>query len=153
MGDPELQKRLMAEVEPVTNAMGFAVVELAVGGKRHQTQVHLTVFRPDGVGIEDCAAISRNVHPRLELIAGLGSATLEVSSPGLDRTLKNPREYSIFKGRRVQVLLEGESEWTGARILDTSAEGVTLETAGQPRNVLFTGIRRAKLDDTEEVGE
>ena len=143
----------MAEVEPLTNAMGFAVVELAVGGRRHQTQVHLTVYRPDGVGIEDCATISRNVHPRLELIEGLGGVTLEVSSPGLDRTLKNPREYSIFKGRRVRVILEGQNDWTGARILDASAEGVTLETAGQSRTVPFAGIRKAKLDETEEVGE
>ncbi len=153
MRDLELQQWVLAEVEPVTSAMGFAVVELAVGGKRHQTQVHLTVYRPDGVGIEDCAAISRNVHPRLELIEGLNGVTLEVSSPGVDRMLKNPREFSIFKGKRVRVLLEGEAEWRIARILDASGDGVTLEVDGQPRTLRFNAVRKAKLEETQEVGE
>jgi len=145
--DLELQKRLLAEVEPVTSAMGFAVVELAVGGKRHQTQVHLTVYRPDGVGIEDCAAISRNVLPRLELIEGLSDATLEVASPGLERILKHPREYSIFKGRKARVLLDGETEWRSACILEVADENVTLELDGEARRMPFSGVRKTKLED------
>ncbi len=153
MRDPDLPRKVLAEIEPVTSAMGFTVVELAVARRRNQTQVHLTVYRPGGVGIEDCAAISRNVHPRLEIIEELGGVSLEVSSPGIGRLFKNPREFMIFKGRAVQVLLDGETEWRGSRIRDASADGVTLEIDGQARTLRFTDIRKARLEESEEAGE
>jgi ribosome maturation factor RimP len=148
-----LDSRVLQEVEPLVNAMGFDVVELGLRRRRGQTQVYVTVYRPAGVSIDDCAAVSRNIHPRLELIEELGDIALEVSSPGLNRTLKGPREYAIFRGRRVRVLLDDDPQWRNGRILEASGETVTLEMDGEARAVRVGEIRRARLEEAEEAVE
>lgn len=59
------------------------------------------------VGLDDCERISRQLSPLLDTFAPLNatslSYTLEVGSPGAFRTLKKPREFEFFKGRRVWV--------------------------------------------------
>ena len=92
----ELEDQLRCEVEPIVTGMGFTLVELRHSRSKNQNHVILVVYRRDGVGINECAAISKNLYPRLELIDGLENLQLQVSSPGLDRVLKSDEEYSIF---------------------------------------------------------
>lgn len=66
----------------------------------------LRVFldREEGVGIEHCEAVARQLSPLLDALEfGSGRYTLEVSSPGLDRQLHRPRDYERFAGRLARV--------------------------------------------------
>jgi len=58
-----------------------------------------------GVTHEDCANVSREVSTVLDVEDAVpgGSYTLEVSSPGLDRTLR-PQDYPRFIGSRIKVM-------------------------------------------------
>ena len=80
-----LDDQLISEVEPLVSGMGFSLVELRLGRSHKQNHVALVVYRPEGVSIDDLAAISKNLYPRLELIEELDNLRLQVSSPGLDR--------------------------------------------------------------------
>lgn len=153
MTDTEEEKRILQEFEPVLQAMGFAIVELKVGRTHRKSHVSLTVYRPEGVGIEDCAAISRNVSPRLELIEDLKNVTLEVSSPGTTRVLKSLREFPIFQGKAIRALIGDVPEWQMARIAGVSGDDVLLEIEGKVQAVPYNTIRKAKLKDTEEARE
>jgi ribosome maturation factor RimP len=143
-------KTVRGEIEPLLNGMGFHIVELVIGRLKGATRVGLVVYRASGVGIEECAEISRLIFPRLQIMEGMEEVSLEVSSPGIERTLKSTVEYGIFLGRGVRILAAGETEWIGGAIEKTDTEGVTLITDGRPRRFPFSSIRKARLYHKED---
>jgi ribosome maturation factor RimP len=142
----ELDDQLRCEVEPIVAGMGFSLVELRHSRSKNQNHVILVVYRPDGVGVNECAEISKNLYPRLELVEGLENLQLQVSSPGLDRVFKSEEEYSIFLGRNVKVMLHGENEWLRGKIESVEEGKVSLHTSGEIHSIRMSEIRKAKLD-------
>ena len=81
---------------------------------------YLRVFidKPEGIGIEDCQALSEKLEARLDEQDVVPEAyMLEVSSPGLDRVLKKPRDFAREQGKAVEVSLyepmNGEKQIVG----------------------------------------
>ncbi len=91
--------------------------------------------------------------PRLETIDGMAEVSLEVSSPGIERTLRSPSEYAIFCGRGVRVLAGTETEWQGGIIDSVEGETLWLRTGRQRKGFAIAEIRRARLDHSVEVEE
>jgi ribosome maturation factor RimP len=141
-----LDEQLRNEVEPIVSGMGFSLVELRHNRSKNQNHITLIVYRPEGVGVNDCAAISKNLYPRLELIEGLENLRFQVSSPGLDRVLKSDREYSIFAGRAVRVMLHGQREWIHGKIEGVQEGVLSLDEDGKTKKIKIADIRKAKLD-------
>jgi len=142
------EQELLELVKPIVEGMGYRLVELGLHRSHGSSRVNVVIYRPEGVGVDDCAALSRNLKPRLELAAGLGEVGLEVSSPGLDRVLKDPAEYEIFRGRGLRLWLHGAEDW-----LDGVCQGVqdgelSLQRAGQPVRVRLEEIVKARLGDS-----
>ena len=142
----ELDDQLRCEVEPIVTGMGFTLVELRHNRSKNQNHVILIVYRPEGVGVNECAAISKNLYPRLELIEGMEDLQLQVSSPGLDRVLKSDEEYSIFLGRDIKVMLHGENDWSRGKIESVGDGKLTLRSGGETRSIQMNEIHKAKLD-------
>ncbi len=91
-------------------------VEFFSAGKRSKLRVYID--KPEGVTIDDCEAVSREVSDVLdveELLAG--GYTLEVSSPGLDRILFKAEQFEANIGATVDVRLnfpfEGRKRFVG----------------------------------------
>jgi ribosome maturation factor RimP len=107
--------KLISLISPLLEPMGFEVVYLEVSPQ--QKTLRLFIDRLDasggashgGVGIEDCVTVTRALDepldqiPEIDRIFGGGAYELEVSSPGIDRPLRNPRDYEKFKGREVRI--------------------------------------------------
>lgn len=100
MSGVALSRELVAELEGVAAARGCELLEAKfVGGT-----LKLVLDRPDGVGLADCEAISKEASALLDVVGfGRGRYTLEVSSPGLDRLFYRADDYERFLGRRVRV--------------------------------------------------
>ena len=141
-----LEELIRAEIEPVLSAMGFTVVELSAGQRKGVTHVVVVLHRPEGVGVDQCAEATRAIQPRLALVEGLGELTLEVSSPGIERILKSPAEYAIFKGRGLRVLPAEGGEWIGGLIEGSEGGTLRLRTPQGVREFPHGSIRRARLD-------
>jgi ribosome maturation factor RimP len=99
-----LQERLIATVEPVVTAQGMELVELAWEKEGGRQYLRVYVDKPDGILLDDCAALSRALDEPLDALQ-LDAYHLEVSSPGAERPLKSERDYERFRGRLVQVKL------------------------------------------------
>lgn len=84
---------------------GYEVVEVDVTDKL-PSRIVITIYHPDGVKIDDCAAISHDID---DMIDGEdlfeGQYTLEVQSPGLDRPIQTKDDYRRNKGQKVEVHL------------------------------------------------
>jgi ribosome maturation factor RimP len=86
----------------VADAMGYELVEAGIEkeGAGHYLRVYID--KPGGVSLDDCEAYHRAVQPLLEEVE---YDFLEVSSPGLDRPLKTPRDFQKRAGETVTVKL------------------------------------------------
>jgi len=126
-------------VAPVVEAAGYDLEELAVTPAGRRSIVRVVVDRDDGVTLDDVAEVSRAVSAALDELDGeFGSApyVLEVTSPGVDRPLTDPRHWRRNTGRLVAVRIgpAGSAEQVTGRVLEVDGEGVTLavEAAGKP---------------------
>lgn len=146
--EPESLRR---DVSPVIEGMGFSIVELSVGRSTHQINVGIVIYNPQGVGIDDCATVSKTIRPRLEMMEGSENLRLEVSSPGLERVIKNRYEYALFTGRGVSLQV-GQERQEGI-IAGVTEDSLILECHGENKSIKFEQIRKAKLDYKQEAGE
>jgi ribosome maturation factor RimP len=148
-----LERAVREVVEPLLSGLGFSLVELTIGRLSGSTRVNVVIYRKEGVGVDECAEVSGMLFPRLETIDALADPSLEVSSPGIDRTLKRPSEYEIFRGRGVRILAGNATEWIGG-IIDRVEEGTLwLRRGREAHGFAISGIRRARLDYSVEVEE
>lgn len=88
--------------------------------------IKITIDRIDGVRIEDCEAVSRQLSRSLEVEA-INFSRLEVGSPGADRPLRNIEEFKRFLGERVKIKLkenfQGKKIYSGILIDPEIGEG------------------------------
>lgn len=100
--------------------------------------LRLVVDHLGGLIVDDLATISRQAGDLLDVYSGLdGPYSLEVTSPGLDRTLKRGIEFSHFAGRRVKVILRAPDQ--GSPVVVGSLVGldegrVVVRTGGDREN-------------------
>ena len=136
---------------PVLEAMGYRVVEITSRPVKGTLHVHIVIYKDDGVGVDDCAAVHRTALSRIEVLYGERDVHLEVSSPGIDRRLKSTREYSVFVGKGVTVYLRDGTQLGGV-IRSAGSDSVTLLSNGREVTLFFNEIQKTKLDDSQEVG-
>lgn len=115
--------RLSALIEPLVAREGVELVDVDVAGSRKRPVVRVYVDRPGGVGVDDCARLSRLLEAGLETAAAVPETyVLEVSSPGLDRPLRERRHFERYVGRDVEVRLFTPHD--GRRRIVGTLEGV-----------------------------
>src|SRR5580693_2262681 len=144
-----LRERLISLIEPLLTQLSYELVELEFVPGRGGGSLRIFIDRPEGIGIEDCERVSREVSALLDVEDPIPTAySLEVSSPGDDRVLRIPAHYERFKGSRVLVELvaprDGRRRYTGV-MQEVSATGVTLEVDRQRVDVAFGEIAKARL--------
>ena len=113
-----LRERLIVLIEPLLGRLGYELVELEYAAGRSSAVVRLFIDRPEGIRVEDCERVSREVAALLDVEDPIPTAyTLEVSSPGFDRVLRTPAHFARFVGERVFVELRvpraGRRRYTG----------------------------------------
>ena len=133
-------------VEPVVAGMGYELVDLqsSNGGRL----LRLFIDKAGGVGLEDCAAVSRQLSRVFE-VEGVDYDRLEVSSPGLDRPLRKASDFERFAGQRAELKMRtpgegGRRKYVG--VLRGAADGrVNLELDGKVVVLALEDMERAKL--------
>ena len=127
--------------------MGYELVDLqAANGGRF---LRLFIDRPDGIDVEDCAAVSRQLSRVFE-VEGVDYDRLEVSSPGLDRPLRKQADFARFAGQKADVRMRtpdasGRKRFVGR--LQRAEDGrVTMELEGQATvQLALDDLDRARL--------
>lgn len=137
-------------VEPVIEAMGYECVgtEYLSQGGRNTLRVYIDT--PAGVTLADCEAVSHQLDGVLDVEDPLGGVAydLEVSSPGLDRPLFKPADFTRFAGERVKIRTsvpqDGRRNYTG-KLLGIDGGTVRVEVDNQVYELVFEQIERARL--------
>ena len=138
----ELERRIEAVVGPTITGMGYELVRLTMGGRG---TLQIMIDRLDGqpIGVDDCATLSRALSAVLDVEDPISTAyTLEVSSPGVDRPLTQPRHWRRAVGRLVDVHLSDGSQVHG-RVVRSDDSEVVLDVDGAERVVAAADVERA----------
>lgn len=134
-------------VRDAVDATGFDLETLEEVRAGQRRLLRVIIDSDTGVGLDDIATVSRAVSLALderdELIAG--PYQLEVTSPGVDRPLTQPRHWRRNRLRLVRAALVDGGALVG-RIGDCDDEGVTLLASGALRRVLYSELRRAVVE-------
>jgi ribosome maturation factor RimP len=101
------------------------------------------------VNIEDCERVSRDVSAILDVEESIDHHyTLEVSSPGLDRPLRDARDYRRFSGRLAKIVvsepIDGQQHFEG-RLQGLEQDAVVIETGGGSSRAGRGGAARRHL--------
>ena len=147
---PDLQ-RLERLLEPVIKAMDMDLEGLRVTTVGRRRLLRVVVDADGGVSLDDISHASRELSVKLDAATEMGELpyTLEVSSPGVDRPLSQPRHWRRAIGRLVVAPLQvgdgSADEGNGAataqgRIVGSSETGVTLERDGVSREYGYTDL-------------
>lgn len=144
-----LRERLTRLIEPALEALGYELVLLEFSTGLRSGTLRLYIDRPEGIALEDCESVSREIAALLDVEDPIQKAyQLEVSSPGLDRPLVKPEHYQRFLGEKVRLQLlapvSGRKRLLGT-LLSIEAGQVAVEVDGQRFEVALTDIDRARL--------
>ncbi len=147
----EMEQRLRRLIEPVVRSEGLMLVELNWRRESGGQVLRLIVDRKQGgVNLDECAALSRQVSDLLDVEDPIAAPfTLEVSSPGLTRRLKDPREFELFAGRPAKLVVSepgGGSRTLKGVLKGTMGGDVLIEVKGKVRAVPVAAVAKARLE-------
>lgn len=119
-------------IEPEAEALGLSLVRVAFFGGKSDPTLQVMAERPDTrqLDITDCEALSRRISEKFDELDPIEEAyRLEVSSPGIDRPLTRPADWTDWAGFDARVKLssplDGRKQFD-ARIVGSDGDSVTL---------------------------
>jgi len=144
---------LEAFVNKEVDRLGFDLVEVRKGGTARRPVVDVRIDRRDGtrITVDDCALVSKAIEPLLDQSGLVGQDyVLEVSSPGLERPLRNAADWRRFAGRTAKVLAHGlggrmEVEVIGVDDSTGVEMAVMREKRGTEHRIPLAEVREARL--------
>ena len=138
-----------SECEPLVDGLGFSLVELKITPQKTITKIEAVIASKDpavDISVNDCSKVHHALLPPLQAILGTEDTSMELSSPGMERNIKNAAEFAVFIGREVRVWDKTANDWVGGKIAAADKISVTLETEdGEKRTVSYENIAKAKF--------
>jgi ribosome maturation factor RimP len=138
-----------ALVRPVVEGAGLDLWDVSYGRENGRRILRVAVTRPGGVDLETISQTSEKLSRRLDVedFGGRERYELEVTSPGLERVLKDPRHFRASVGEQVKVKtvepVDGSKVHRGA-LVSADAEAFTIATDGGELRVPYGNVASAR---------
>ena len=148
----DLQEQIQQVLDPIVASHGLTLWDLEFRKEGPQWLLRIYIEREaGGVTLNDCEAVSRDLGAVLDVEDIIPHAyTLEVSSPGLDRSLTKPEHFRKCLGQRVRIktyqAINGEKVFKG-RLAGFEGTIIVLETeTGGALRVPMAEVAKASLE-------
>ena len=153
-----MNETLEALVATQIKPLGLELFELKIGGSQGRPVIDVRVEREDGekVTVQNCATASRAIEAELDAQNFGGQKyVLEVSSPGVERPLRNAKDWKRFIGRTAVVTANVPGDPAGRRTDEVEIAGVEGDAGqevvivrnerGVERRFPLTAVEKARL--------
>lgn len=154
MGSHPAIDRLREIVIPIVDDLGLDLYDLEQRGGTFRVTVDTPPGSERGIDLDELALVTRSISRELDHVDPIpGRYTLEVTSPGVERTLRTPEHFAREIGKTVSVRLRdpeaAERRLNGLLVAadaDTATIRVGIDDEGQPLDqvIRFDGIDRAR---------
>lgn len=133
-------------IEPIVAKKGLILVDVSVTGGK-DGRISVFIYNKDkDIDISELTDLNREIHPVLEeTFYPDGDFSLEVSSPGTFRKIKTKKEFNIFIGRKVKIVLN-DGKIIKGEIQGLENDDVVVADKDGRRSVALNDIKNAKLD-------
>jgi ribosome maturation factor RimP len=143
------EEMLSGIIRPEVEGLGYRFWGLSSPPSGTKRVIQIYIDGPDGVNIDQCAQVSRQVSLLLEVENTIpGAFTLEVSSPGLERRFFSPDQMSDYIGRKIDVKLldvhDGRRGFMG-ELTEVKADSFTLTVENEEIDFPWLSIKKARL--------
>ncbi len=135
-------------LDGVLEEEGMELVELKVGQRGRTASITVFIYKPGGVTVGDCARFTREARDRFDmehLFEGVYS--LEVSSPGIDRSLCSERDFERALGQKIHLTMEEgvtPPERAG-RLLKVQNRNLIIEHKDEQIEIPLEDVREGKI--------
>jgi ribosome maturation factor RimP len=154
---PPKRDRFRAVIEPVVTSFDYDLEELTVSAAGKRSVVRVVVDGDGGIDLDAVALVSRAISEVLDATEGsefAGPFVLEVTSPGVDRPLSEPRHWRRAVGRMVAVTVDDVP--VIARVTAATDAGITVLVVGAKASLDLTwnqlGVGRVQVEFSRPKG-
>ena len=138
-----------SECAPLVEGLGYHLIELKIVPAKTVTKIFAVIAPKEqdrNISVNDCSRVHHALLPRLEALLGTDNTSMELTSPGIDRNIKNAAEFSLFIGRSLRVWSKKENDWIGGKIVCADEAALTMKTEkGEAVTVPYGEIAKAKF--------
>ena len=142
-----------SECEKLVASLGFHLVELKISPQNGVTHILATITAADpsvNIGVNDCSRVHKVLLPALEEMLGTDNTYMELTSPGMERNIKNAAEFPLFIGREIRVYDKTVTDWVGGVLKAADTQSLTLEETKEDgscesKTISFENIAKAKF--------
>ena len=142
-------------IAPVINSLDIQLWGCQFITGKHRSTLRIFIDKPNGITIDDCTQVSREVSACLDVNDPIQSEyCLEVSSPGTPRPLFKPWHFNTVIGKTVKLKLHqpiDQQKNIKAVIVETNDSGIIIELTDKQLTIPFSLI--AKASSETERGE
>ncbi len=141
---------LVELIRPVVEGLGYIFWGLDYLSQGHRSLLRIFIDSEDGVTIDDCEKVSRQVSGILDVEDPIKNEyTLEVSSPGWDRPLYEPWQYRQYVGETISLRLsapfEGRRKYKGVLTCVEDTDEIGLYVDGEEYVFPVEWIEKANI--------
>jgi ribosome maturation factor RimP len=153
------EEKVAALLEPALAELGYRFVRVRLSGlRRKRLQIMAERTADGGMGLEDCARLSRAISPVLDAHDPIsGEFDLEVSSPGIDRPLVREEDFARFVGHEAKLELsipvDGRRKFRGLLQPAEAGEIALVTSEGAEVRAPFNHLAEARLILTDRLIE
>jgi len=145
----ELKKRVLKLAEDIADEQGVELFDVEILG-RGKLLLRVMIDSEEGITLDDCERYSRSLEALLDVENPIPTSyTLEVSSPGLDRPLRNLKDFEKHAGKLARIItaekIDNQNLFIG-RILDVNSDFVKLFVHDRELDIPFNKISKARLE-------
>jgi ribosome maturation factor RimP len=149
MAKVSIAQSVMTLIEPVLIAEGLELVDVEYKKEGKSWVLRIFIDKEEGITVEDCQKISRLTGDLIDIEEVIKTPfNLEVSSPGLDRSLKREKDFIKFKGKRIRLHslspVDGRRKFNGI-LADFKDQTVFMDLDGEPFKILLSQVAKANL--------
>ncbi len=133
------------EIEAVVESAGASLYDIQTLNENGETIYRVSIIAEGGkTDINRCVEITHLLSPLLDVNPPIsGEYRLEVSSPGVERKIKTPRQFELSVGENFELKLFSTERVKG-RLLKFENDTVTLETEFGEEEFRLDDISQAK---------
>ena len=118
MGKPKIEELVRGMSEPIAASLGLELVDVEYIKEGGSWFLRIFIDKPDGITHTDCHDVSQQISKLMDEKDYISQAyILEVSSPGIERPLNQPRDFLRFRGHKIRAAtfspVNGQKEFVG----------------------------------------
>ncbi|AFU75109.1 hypothetical protein BafHLJ01_0881 [Borreliella afzelii HLJ01] len=130
-------------IKNLTERLNVEILEINIFRNKNGGKIQIVLYSNNfSLGID----LMTDLHKMILLILEANlkySFILELSTPGIDRKIKSDKEFQIFEGKKIKLMLDNEFE--EGFILEAKSKSFIFKTDSKELNVFYSDVKKARL--------